>query len=488
MSAADSSRVLALLAERLVHGPGTTYLVGGALRDLLLSRHARDIDLLVEGRAEAESFALAALEDLSGMHPVLFERRPPHTHRVVIEGVIVDTSFCPPDGVAVELRRRDFTVNAMAAPLGPLGAITGPPRPESTPANGGITERIRPLLVDPTGGLEDLAGRRLREASPRSLAEDPLRLLRALRLLVTLAGFSLDDSLVGTIRSLARRVTDAAAERIGAELALILESPRSGTALRLMEDLGLLDPILPELAPLRGLAQPAAHHDHDARRHTLLSVQHGDRLAAGENPFGIPPLEDEEACTLKWALLLHDTGKAAAATRDASGTPRFHGHEEISATLAGEALRRLRVPARVASPAVSLIRWHLRPGALSRVSAGERPLRRLARLAGPHLPLLVLHALADRRASGGADSGAREAALTEVCRRALGVLEEVSDTAQAPPLLDGSDIMEVLGLPPGPRVGAILRWLDRLRTEKRIHTREEALAILRSLPPPRIRD
>ncbi|HXI03426.1 MAG TPA: hypothetical protein VNI57_09635, partial [Candidatus Saccharimonadales bacterium] len=118
----------------------------------------------------------------------------------------------------------------------------------------------------------------------------------------------------------------------------------------------------------------------------------------------------------------------------------------------------------------------------------ERPLRRLARLAGDHLPLLALHALADRRASGGEDSAARESALTEICRRALGLLQEVSDTAQAPPLLDGSDVMEVLGLPPGPRVGAILRWLDRLRTEKRIRTREEALEILWSLPPPRIRD
>ncbi|HXI01851.1 MAG TPA: hypothetical protein VNI57_01615, partial [Candidatus Saccharimonadales bacterium] len=160
---AGSSRVLTLLSERLVHGPGTTYLVGGALRDLLLSRQARDIDLLVEGRAEAERFALAALEDLSGMHPVLFDRRLPHTHRVVIDGVIVDSSFCPPDGVAVELRRRDFTVNAMAAPLGPLGAIIDPARPEGAPAAHGIAGRVRPLLVDPTGGLGDLAGRRLRE-------------------------------------------------------------------------------------------------------------------------------------------------------------------------------------------------------------------------------------------------------------------------------------------------------------------------------------
>jgi poly(A) polymerase len=101
---------------------------------------------------------------------------------------------------------------------------------------------------------------------------------------------------------------------------------------------------------------------------------------------------------------------------------------------------------------------------------------------------LVLLSLADRRAAGGERAAEREAALIDVARRALGHRAEVEAIAQAPPLLDGREIMEILGLAPGPRVGSIARWLDRLRTEGRITTREEAVGILTSLPAPRTRD
>jgi poly(A) polymerase len=472
---------LARLAGRLPFGPGAVYLTGGALRDLLLDRSPRDLDLLVEGDAGAKRFTLQGLERLAGMTPVVFHRRPPATYRVVLDGVIVDALFCPPDEVAIHLRRRDFTINAMAAPLAQVHAITE----SSAPGRAGS---LKGILVDPLEGLKDLQQGLLRAATRSSLSEDPLRLLRAVRLEITLDGFNIHPDLREEIRALAPRITRAAAERIGSEMILIMESRRAGAAVRELDSLGLLDRVLPELDPLRGVEQPALYHDHDVREHTLRAVEEAEALAAGADSLEIDPPAAPDAAILKWSALLHDIGKAACATRDADGVPHFYGHEQISADLAGEALRRLRIPNHTLGPVVSLIRWHVRLGALATVRSGDRPIRRLVRLAGGLLPLLVLLSLADRRAAGGENAAGREASLMTILRRALELSAEISRIAHSPPLLDGREVMDLLGLAPGPRVGSILRWLDRLRTERRIQTREEAISLLRTLPPPRITD
>lgn len=477
-------QAVAALSDGLLPGPGTVFLAGGIVRDLVLGRSPRDIDLLVEGDSSASEFTLRALERLSGMEPVIFDRREPATWRVIVQGRIVDAGFCAPDGVSVALKRRDFTINALAAPLRSIGHLFAPGAvPASLEA---VADHLRPVLVDPVDGLADLLARRLRTASPRSLEEDPLRLLRAVRMWATLDGFVIEDELLGRIARLAPRIGEPAAERIGSEMQLILDSPRSSAAVRMMDSVGLLDRILPELSPLAGVAQPPRYHDHDAREHSLRALAEAERLVSGDNPLGVAALRGDDRGVLMWAALLHDSGKAAAATRDAAGTPHFYGHEELSATLAEGALRRLRIPGRLAEPVANLIRWHLRAGALAVAGAGDRPVRRLVRLAGERLDGLLLLALADRRAAGGSDAAPLEERLVALCRRALEVREEVAEDAAAPPLLDGREIMEILDLSPGPRVGSIIRWLDRMRTERRLRTREEAVSLLRSLPSPRI--
>ena len=121
-------------------------------------------------------------------------------------------------------------------------------------------------------------------------------------------------------------------------------------------------------------------------------------------------------------------------------------------------------------------------------AAGERPVRRLVRAAGDLLPLLLLLAFADRRASGGESAPEREAALVDLARRALAVRADVEAVASAPPLLDGREIMAILGLAPGPRIGSISRWIERLRADGRVTTRREAEDLLSSLPPSKTRD
>lgn len=482
---ASLADTLQTLADALLPGPGTVHLSGGVVRDLLLRRAPRDVDLLVEGGAQAEAFTLSALERISGMTPVIFDRRPPATYRVLLDGLMVDTSFCPPDGVAVAMGRRDFRVNAMALPL--RAALAAARRMDR--AHGDAVKALKPLLVDPSGGLQDLEARRLQEVSSRSLREDPLRLLRAIRLAATLEGFTLSGELQARIRRQAPRVNEPAAERTGAEMNLIMESPRVSWAVEEMDRLDLLDRILPEMAPLRDLEQPPLYHDHDVRQHSLRAVGEAQRLAGGENPLGLPQLQGEARIIFLWATLLHDTGKAASATRDERGVPHFYGHEEISASLAFAALTRLRIARRIIEPVTDLIRWHLRTGSLASMpEVKERPIRRLVRQAGERLELLLLLALADRRAAGGSRAAEREEALRLLCLRALALKDEVAAAAAAPPLLDGREVMEILGLGPGPRVGSILRWIERLRAEKRLERREEAVALLQTLPPSRIPD
>jgi putative nucleotidyltransferase with HDIG domain len=476
------SPVIKLLA-RLARepGPATIHVVGGVVRDLLLDRAPRDIDILAEGNEEAGRDTLRRLSALAGMPPVLFDRRAPATHRVLLEGVIVDLSLCPPGQVRDALRRRDFTINAMAVRLDAIDAAaleTGvAPKQFADPEQS---------LIDPFGGLADLRAGRLRATAPGALEEDPLRMLRAVRLEATLPGFRLTPELERGIAGLAPRIREAAAERISAEMDLAFESPGGGAAVRRMEGLGLLLPLLPELGPLRGLLQPPEYHDHDAFEHTIRAVEATDQLVTGHEGLGLPPLGPAEALLLRWAALLHDIGKAATATVDGEGRPHFYGHASVSASLAETALQRLRMPAGRIEPVLSLIRWHSRIGSLATALAGERPIRRLVRTVGDLLPLVILLSLADRAAAGGTDPRGREAAVLEIARRALAVRAEVAATAASPPLLTGREVIEILGIDPGPRVGTILRWLDRLRTEGRIGTRREAVDMLRSLPPPRI--
>ncbi|MBI3447573.1 MAG: HD domain-containing protein [Acidobacteria bacterium] len=465
---------LIALARRIDRAGVRVHLVGGAVRDLALGRTPRDLDLVVECAPRDEEGCLKALAARASMTPVVFDRRPPATYRIVVDDLVVDTAFCLPGEIRAALARRDFTINAMALPASAAAVDAASPIPPAS-------------IVDPFAGLADLAARTIRAVSDTTLEDDPLRMLRAVRLAATLPGFAIDGVLGERIRARAPTITQVAAERVQAELDLVLRSPRAGEAVRRMDAYGLLTPLLPEISPLRGLKQPARHHDHDAFEHTLRAVEESDRLARGHE-LGLPALGPDDESALKWAALLHDVGKAATATVDVDGDAHFYGHESVSASLAEDALRRLRAPARTIEPVVRLVDLHLRLGALASAGAADRPIRRLVRAAGELLPLLTLLSLADRRAAGGPDAASREEALVATCRRALDLRDEVEAISRAPALLDGREIMEITGLAPGPRVGSIARWIERLRTDGRITTREEAVEILRKLPAPRTPD
>jgi len=303
-----------------------------------------------------------------------------------------------------------------------------------------------------------------------------------------LDGFRLDPTLRDAIPTRAGTLARVPVERVLGEMEVILATQRSGQGLRLMHELGLLGVVFPELTPLAGLAQNR-WHSHDALEHTLRAVEAVDRMQA--DPSGLPPgvrLNDEDAEVLKWAALWHDAGKPATALRDAEGQFHFYGHETVSEDLCRAALARLRMSERKIDRIATLVGQHLRLTLLSTVqSPSDRSLRRLVHQMKYDIPLLCLLALADRRAGGGPDFDRRMAQLEELVHRVLRLFVSEADRVIAPPaLLSGHEVMALLGIGPGPRVGAVLRWLTRLQVEGRIETHDAALELLRSLPASRL--
>lgn len=457
------------LAELVPPGGPAVHLVGGYLRDRLLGREPVDIDLLVEGAAGP---FLTALSRRAGFEPVVFSRREPVTYRVAMGDWLIDVSSCRPGGLDEALARRDFTINALAFPL--TRKEPGVPRTFESP-------------LDPLGGLADLRAGRIRHITTAALEEDPVRLLRAVRLAVILDGFTLDPGLKTEIARRARLIDEAPAERILAEMEIILASQRAGIGLRMLAGLDLLFRIFPELEPLRDLAQNRWHR-YDVLEHTLRCVAEADVLQGGYPAIAIDArLGVEDAEILKWAALYHDVGKAQTRQVGEDGAIHFYGHETVSARIVRTALARLRVGGRKSDRVRILVENHLRLTLLSSSPASEKSLRRLVHQMKYDTPLLCLLALADRRAGGGPDFDARMRALEGLTARVMGLLQMEGERVISPaPLLSGEEVMEILGIGPGPRVGSVIRWLTRLQVEERLSRHDEAVQLLRSLPPSRL--
>ena len=419
------------------------WLVGGYVRDAALGRGANDVD----GASGPGTIRLVnRLASHWNRRAFRFRRRAITTWRFVVDGRRVDLVDAGRRGLEEDLFRRELTINAIA--FDPLEA----------------------RLVDPTGGLADLRGRRLRAPRAGTFLEDPVRALRVARFMAELPGFRLHPAARDEASRLAPRLRKAAVERTREELDKLLSAidPRRG--LQLLERMKLIDAVLPELAPLRGCRAGAGRPD--VWRHTL------DAIALAARPSRLPaaaagrrPATRRILC---WALLLHDISKPETLALAPDGRPTFHGHEVLGARRGEALLRRLRLPKKERQRICGLILNHLRPGHLADAGAPARGLRRLVREAGPELPLLVLHAACDARASGSPDAAAR-------WRRLRRVLEDLLELGRAavreplPRLIGGRDLIRTLGLEPGPPIGRILERIRERQEEGAIRTREQAL-------------
>jgi tRNA nucleotidyltransferase (CCA-adding enzyme) len=462
--------------EKYVHSLGLdAYLVGGAVRDELLGLDSRDADFLAPGLdTEGLRAALAPhgrVEDLvvadrlvgvrfyprdreiRGLTPAGIEFAPPRKEISTGPGrhdfeIVADATLSVED----DMRRRDFTVNAMARRL-----ETGD-------------------LVDPLGGQADLEARRLRTVSPQSFREDPLRLVRALRF-VSQLGFEPDEELLAQMREEAPAVKLVSGERIGGglaadgmgELSKLLLGAEPARSLRLARDTGVLVELLPEFGPAIGFDQESRYHDLTVDEHTFAVVQ-----AAADAGF---------ALAVRLAALFHDLGKPLTAWRGSDGRLHYYakpgfaerGHDQVGADLAAGALSRLRYPNALRQRVVRIVRRHMfSPGKGDALRA-----RRFLRRNGDELAFDLLdHKHADllgKRGSGGEPPPQDEidalARFREVVAEERSSPHRLSDLA-----VDGDDLI-ALGFEPGPQLGRVLNaLLDAVVDEPALNTRDVLLA------------
>lgn len=485
VSLSPGIRALLAAARELLDGPG--YLVGGSLRDLLLGRSPADLDLAVAG--ETPAFARALADRLAGHFVLLDEERG--TARVVLdEGAvrIIDVARLRGD-IERDLAQRDFTIDAIAAPIDALVA-------------GDTVE-----LIDPAGGLRDLKSRTVRLVAEQALVDDPLRLLRAVRIAVQL-DFAIDRATAEALRRHAARIGEAAAERIRDELARCLATPRAAQALRLLDSLGLLDLLLPEVTAGRGVEQPKEHH-WDVLGHAFEAVAALDFMLAEQEPSGrrersfrralwnalasepglrahlaVEVSEGRSRATLlKLAGLLHDVAKPQTRAPDATGRIRFFGHAELGAETARAVLRRLRFSRREADLVALMVEEHLRPGQLGGDGPpSRRALFRFYRDTGDAAESILLLSLADALAARGPrmdlDRWRGHAAYVA---HVLARRREEETIARPQRLLTGDEIMAALAIGPGPAVGRLLDALEEALADGEVASRDEALALARRL-------
>jgi putative nucleotidyltransferase with HDIG domain len=370
--------------------------------------------------------------------------------------------------IEADLAARDFTVNALAEPLG-----GGP-------------------VIDPFGGLEDLRLQRLRMVSAGAFEKDPLRALRLARLSCELA-FEVEPETAKLASEHAPGLTSVAPERIFAELKRIVTADRALDGLAQMDTLAITDVVLPELGALRGVEQSRYHHL-DVHEHTravlaeAIALERESASALGAQGAAAArlltqPLADELTRwdALRFGALFHDIAKPHTRGVTAEGRVTFIGHDEAGATLAAEVLARLRASERLSRHVAALTRHHLRLGFLvHHAPLDRRAVYHYLRATDPVQVDVTVLSVADRLATRGSRSEEAIAKHLELAQALLGDAVAWLDDPPRPPLR-GDELARALGLRPSAQIGRILRQLEEASFAGEIRTREQALERARQL-------
>jgi len=347
-------------------------------------------------------------------------------------------------------------------------------------------------LIDPWGGLADLAAGQVRMVAKGNLAYDPLRLLRAYRFAAT-HGFAVTPETEKAIQDLAPNLSRVAGERLHYELFQLLPAPRAANVLRNMDRVGLLAQIFPEIADMKGVPQNGYHHL-DVFEHSLEAVTKLEEVLNEPTRFfkDLAPAIKEKAAVparaavLKVAALFHDVGKPQVQERRVDPDRyTFYYHERVGVEIFQRAAKRLRFSQAQTKAVTHYITWHMRPFLLLpmfiRGELTVRAMGRLVKAARGELAGCFALAMADSLAGQGPqkppDSDQR---LAELADGAWKFYQERLAPAQLPRLITGDDLV-ALGLSPGPEFRRLLTAVEEAQWEGEVSTREEALALVRRL-------
>ena len=418
-------------------------LVGGPVRDAILGRLGNDLDFTTDAKpAESkkilEVWADSVWEIGAEFGTIAARKGEIEVEVTTYRSESYDLNSRKPDvqfGESIEgdLKRRDFTINAMALEL-----TTTPPT--FLDLFGGITD-LQSKLIKTPGTAED------------SFSDDPLRMMRAARFMSQL-NFNVDSSVIAAIKKMADRLSIISAERIRDEFIKTLMSPNPRLGLTLLVETGLADKFLPEIPKLK-LEIDEHHHHKDVYEHTLTVLEQAIAL---EDRLAGPNL------TLRLAALMHDIGKPKTKELIPGGGVSFHHHEVVGSRMTKERLRTLRFDNHVIKDVAQLVFLHLRFHGYGSGEWTDSAVRRYVRDAEDLLIHLHLLTRADctTRNKKKADLLARTYDQLEDRIVALMAQEELNKIR---PDLDGLEIMKILDIKPSPVVGQAYNHLLELRLE-----------------------
>lgn len=440
------------------------YVVGGYVRDRLLGKEVKDVDVLVVGNGV--EFAKRVAEKVGGEKIVTYEKfGTAMLHigdsKVEFVGARKESYSRDSRNPVVEagsldddLSRRDFTINALAASL-------------NAPSFGEVT--------DPFQGHADLEAKILRTPldPQKTFDDDPLRIMRALRFASQL-GFSLEKRTLDAIPLMKSRLSIIAQERITDEFLKILASPRPSIGFKLMFSTGVMDIVFPEIKELSGVEQRDDHHHKDVFLHTCTVVDNISR--------------ETDNLYLRFTALVHDIAKPRTKQfREGTGWT-FYGHEELGARMMKSIFKRLKLPFDKLPYVESLVRLHLRPMALADEEVTDSAVRRLLFDAGELVEDLMVLCRADITSKNPKLVEEYTSNYDRVYAKMKEVEEKDRLRAFQPPVR-GDEIIQVCGLEPGKLVGVLKSKIEEAILEGMIpNEHDAALRYLLSIKDATIRD
>jgi poly(A) polymerase len=428
-------------------------LVGGPVRDAFLGRPAKDLDFTTNATPDEILVVLRTLTkstwDIG---------RDFGTIGAMIDGEQVEITTYRSDSydqqtrkpvvefgssLEVDLGRRDFTVNALALRLPEL------------------------VLVDPSGGVEDLLAGILRTPSTPAISfgDDPLRMLRAIRFVAQL-GFDLDKETMDAVVDMGGSLSIISAERIRDEISKLLLTPTPRRGMELLVETGLADIVLPEVPALR-LESDEHHHHKDVYQHSLTVLDQAIELETSRDSIEGPDL------VLRLAALLHDIGKPATRRLEPGGVVTFYHHDVVGSKIAKRRLRELRYDNDTIDNVARLIELHLRFFGYTEGAWTDSAVRRYVRDAGEQLERLHILTRADVTTRNRRKADRLSFAYDDLETR-IAELAELEEMQSVRPDLDGEQIMAALDLKPGREVGEAYRFLLELRLDEGPLGQEEA--------------
>jgi poly(A) polymerase len=430
-------------------------LVGGPVRDALLGRLQNDLDFTTSARPEVTERLLTGWADATwdmgrAFGTIGCRRGPWQVEITTYRSERYDPGSRKPsvdygDTLAGDLGRRDFTVNAMAVSL---------------PGRG---------FEDPYGGLVDLAHQVLRTPGrpEDSFSDDPLRMMRAARFAAQL-GFTVAPEVVEAMTAMAARIEIVSPERVRDELVKLVCAPYPRRGLTLLVDTGLADHVLPEL-PALALERDEHHRHKDVYEHTLTVLEQAIEL---EHRLG-----EEPDFVSRFAALMHDVGKPRTRRFLADGTVTFHHHDVVGAKITRKRMKALRFSNDETEAVTKLVELHLRFHGYGSGEWTDSAVRRYVRDAGEQLERLHILTRADSTTRNRRKAERLRRAYDDLERR-IAVLAEQEELDAIRPDLDGNQIMEILGVGPGPGVGRAYKFLMELRMDHGPMSEDEATRAL----------